>query len=117
MFNWEITAGRQDLLWHSKETHYWWVMGWDTDFFNKGHKAYHTPLPVWAMEGTGILMLFYAPEYAIQFGNSLNRAGKAGDKMFYISPKDIWARMPMIVPEKPNVEMFFNKNPFEEIDV
>lgn len=114
MSKWEITAGREDLVWYDRESrpdhkNHWWVMTW----IKNGSKFENSfsPIPVWCMEDGQILMTYYAPYHAVKFGDSRVIATNNRD-MFYILQKNIWARMPMIVPDRPNVVMFFNTIPF-----
>lgn len=108
--NWEITAGR-DVDWG--QNCHWWVMTWIVNGTRK--QACFTPLQVYIMS-TGMIMLPYPPDHAIVWGDNTKTAGSAGDKMYYILSSNIWARMPLKVPEIPNVEMFFEKSPFPLTD-
>lgn len=113
MSMWEITAGREDFVWYErpnglkKGQSHWWVMTWNE---NGNTNESRGPYPVWAME-IGLLMFWTPPIHTIQFGDKTKVHGPAGDKMFYIEPKHIWARMPMDRPPVPNVSMFFLDNP------
>jgi hypothetical protein len=107
MDKWEITAGR-DVGW-KKHTN-WWVMTWIVNGSRK--QAAFSPMHIWVME-IGLLMLPYPPNHAVLWGAKDKTAGPAGDKMYYLLPSNIWARMPMEVPKVPNVDMFFDNMPFD----
>lgn len=106
MDKWEITAGRQ-VEW--KDYTHWWVMTW---FKNGGSiSSKPSPLHVFVI-CDGCLLLDYPPNHAILWGAKDTVAGEANDKMYFLLPSNIWARMPFEVPSVPNVEMFFVNNPY-----
>lgn len=103
---WEITAGRF-TSWQEHKN--WWVMTWIIN--GSAKQSDFSPTPVSIIDG--LLVVPYAPAHAVKFGNVEKTAGPAGDRIYYILPKNVWARMPLEVPPIPNVEMFFETMPFE----
>jgi|SRR5215217_7189271 len=102
---WEITAGK-NMPW--KTSRHWWVMTWIVN--GSSRQSSFSPIPVMYMD-SDVLLVPYAPYHAVKFGDSTKIAGHAGDRMYYILPENIWARMPLEIPAVPNVEMFFQKLP------
>lgn len=116
MSKWEITAGREDLSWYDRDSrpdhkNHWWVMTW----IKNGTQTQGAwgALPIWCMEDGQTLMMHYAPCHAVKFGDGRVIAGNDND-MFYILQKNIWARMPMVIPPIPNVDMYFIKSPYDD---
>lgn len=108
MSKWEITGGDvPDMSW--KVQKYWWIMTWIVNGSKK--QSDFAPKLVFWMDG-GVLMMHHAPEHALKFGDNKKEAGPAGDRMFYIDPKNVWARMPAEIPQIPNVDMYFKDWPF-----
>lgn len=107
---WEITAGR-DIIWaeHSR----WWVMTWIVNGSKK--QSAFSPMYVYVMAG-GLLMLPYPPDHAVRWGAKDTIAGPGADKMYYLLPSNVWARMPLELPKPPNVEMFFETLPSELVE-
>lgn len=63
MSKWEITAGREDLVWYDRESrpdhkNHWWVMTW----IKNGPKSQDAwgALPVWCSEDGKTLMMYMA---------------------------------------------------------
>lgn len=107
MDKWEITGGR-NVEW--KEHSHWWVMTWIVNGSKK--QTAWSPMYVYVMGG-GLLMLPYPPDHAVRWGAKGEVAGSGSEKMFYLLPSNVWARMPLELPKVPNVEMFFETLPFE----
>lgn len=112
---WEITAGKSDLVWYDRKQskEYWWVCTWRKDAFT-GYQSATDPFLVYAMEDIPTLVC-HLPPHAFEFGN---KQEKPKARFYAIDPKDVWARMPFNEkPKMPNVEMAFETNPWEEVNV